>query len=152
MTHSQPRTAANESQPLPNRTTRLRLKPGALPTGYVDGAWWPRSVDLVAELPDLLALLKARLREISYLAYHPGEWAMTPASIIVGDRVVRLTRSRRQPRNTLEILGQSGTGIILLVVPPDAELGQASDIMSAASAPGDRSTTTGLLFSWRGYC
>jgi hypothetical protein len=27
------------------------LKPTALGTGYADGAWWPRSRDLVAELP-----------------------------------------------------------------------------------------------------
>ena len=30
---------------------RLRLKPKAPRTGYVDGAWWPRSHDLAAELP-----------------------------------------------------------------------------------------------------
>ena len=39
----------------PEHTPRLRLKPKAPLSGYVDGAWWPRSDDLAAELPDLLA-------------------------------------------------------------------------------------------------
>ncbi len=38
-------------------TPRLRLKPKAPQSGYVDGAWWPYSDDLTAELPDLLAVL-----------------------------------------------------------------------------------------------
>ncbi|WP_459956134.1 DUF5994 family protein, partial [Mycobacterium avium] len=28
---------------VPARTPRLRLKPKAPQSGYVDGAWWPRS-------------------------------------------------------------------------------------------------------------
>ena len=35
----------------PENTPRLRLKPKAPQSGYVDGAWWPRSDDLPAELP-----------------------------------------------------------------------------------------------------
>jgi hypothetical protein len=38
----------------PRLTLRLKLKPKAPTTGYVDGAWWPRSRDLSAELPALL--------------------------------------------------------------------------------------------------
>jgi len=41
----------------PRYTPRLRLKPKAPGTGYVDGAWWPHSRSLVEELPDLLAVL-----------------------------------------------------------------------------------------------
>src|SRR5690242_271557 len=39
----------------PPRALRLRLKPKAPTTGWVDGGWWPRSRDLAAELLDLLA-------------------------------------------------------------------------------------------------
>src|SRR2546423_14793772 len=34
----------------PRQTLRLSLKPKAPTTGYVDGAWWPWSSDLAAEL------------------------------------------------------------------------------------------------------
>ncbi|HVW42390.1 MAG TPA: DUF5994 family protein, partial [Amycolatopsis sp.] len=44
----------------PRPALRLRLKPKAPTTGYVDGAWWPRPRDLSAELPALLAVLAVR--------------------------------------------------------------------------------------------
>jgi hypothetical protein len=57
---------------LPDRSTRISLRddpapasrrsltPRAPRSGSVDGAWWPRSTDLVAELADLLALFAGR--------------------------------------------------------------------------------------------
>src|SRR6476620_7867264 len=36
---------------------RMSLKPADSTPGYVDGAWWPRSPDLVVEIPALLARL-----------------------------------------------------------------------------------------------
>ena len=50
---------ATESMTEPSRphSLRLRLKPKAPRTGYVDGGWWPRSRDLVAELPELAEIL-----------------------------------------------------------------------------------------------
>ncbi|WP_410639151.1 DUF5994 family protein [Amycolatopsis sp. lyj-346] len=44
-----------------SHSPRLRLKPKAPTTGYVDGAWWPTSRDLTAELPPILAVLAVRL-------------------------------------------------------------------------------------------
>lgn len=37
---------------------RLQLKPEGPTTGFVDGAWWPRSRDLAAELPSLATALR----------------------------------------------------------------------------------------------
>ena len=37
----------------PKQTPRLRLKPKAPHSGYVDGAWWPHTRNLSTELPDL---------------------------------------------------------------------------------------------------
>jgi hypothetical protein len=53
----------------PKNTPRLRLKPKAPATGYVDGAWWPHSDDLPIELPDLLAVLSVRLGPIDRVIY-----------------------------------------------------------------------------------
>ena len=145
MTPAEPRSAAGSPQPVPERAPRLRLKPRALATGCVDGAWWPRSIDLDAELPDLLAVLSVRLGRVSYVTYQTGEWASPPERFILGDRVIRLAAHRRQPRNTVEILGVGGTSVVLLVVPPGAEPDQAHSTMMAAAAPNNASTTTGLL-------
>ncbi|HUQ56340.1 DUF5994 family protein [Lentzea sp.] len=51
----------------------MRLRPKALTTGYVDGAWWPRSPDLTAGLPALLAVPAVRLGEISRVSYNLTE-------------------------------------------------------------------------------
>jgi hypothetical protein len=53
----------------PDYTPRLRLKPKAPRSGYVDGAWWPYSNDLLKELPDLLAVLSVRLGPIERVLY-----------------------------------------------------------------------------------
>src|ERR1700684_3652507 len=58
----------------PAQTPRLRLKPKAPQSGYVDGAWWPHSDELMAELPDLLSVLSVRLGPISRVMYNVNEW------------------------------------------------------------------------------
>jgi hypothetical protein len=62
----------------PDSTPRLRLKPKAPQTGYVDGAWWPHGDDLTKELPDLLAVLSVRLGAIDRVLYNLSEWAKHP--------------------------------------------------------------------------
>ena len=48
--------SALHSAPSDHEHLRLRLKPRGPVTGFVDGGWWPRSRDLAAELPALLAV------------------------------------------------------------------------------------------------
>jgi hypothetical protein len=114
-------------------------------TGYVDGAWWPWSDDLTNELPDLLAVLSVRLGRIDRVMYNLGEWATAPAKTKLGERVVRLDGYRRQPINTLEVLGVNHDRIVLLVVPPNTKSDRAHATMMAAAAPSDDSSVEGLL-------
>ena len=75
----------------PEHTPRLRLKPKAPQSGHVDGAWWPHSDDLAAELPDLLAVLSVRLGRIDRVLYNVNEWAKPPSrKLETGGRLVRL--------------------------------------------------------------
>ena len=48
----QDRTSVGRHPTPPQHTPRLRLKPEAPHSGYVDGAWWPRSDDLTTVLPE----------------------------------------------------------------------------------------------------
>ena len=41
-------------------SARVQLKPPTPATGRVDGAWWPRSLDLRAETPELLGATPGR--------------------------------------------------------------------------------------------
>ena len=102
----------------PEHTPRLRLKPKAPHTGYVDGAWWPHSDDLVNELPDLLAVLGVRLGTVDRVLYKVADWATAPAELVTDDGAVRLDGYRLQPPNTIEVLGRGGNRAVLLVVPP----------------------------------
>jgi hypothetical protein len=139
-----PPTAGRHPTP-PDYTPRLRLKPKAERTGYVDGAWWPWSDDLTKELPDLLAVLSVRLGPIERVLYNLGEWSTAPRKAMVGERMVRLDGYRHQPINTLEILGVSRGRILLLVVPPATDPDQAHATMMAAAVPNDDSSVEGLL-------
>ncbi|MGV0740685.1 DUF5994 family protein [Mycobacterium syngnathidarum] len=130
---------------VPARTPRLRLKPKAPQSGYVDGAWWPRSNDLSAELPDLLAVLSVRLGRIDRVLYHLNAWADAPRKLTTGGRAVRLDGYRLQPINTIEVLGLEGDRLTLLVIPPDTDVNDAHRTMMTAAQPHNAATVDGLL-------
>jgi hypothetical protein len=147
MTLSQDRIDVGQRSAPPEHTPRLHLKPKAPHSGYVDGAWWPHTDDLAAELPDLLAVLSVRLGRIDRVMYNLNEWAKPAAKLATGGRRVRLDGYRRQPRNTVEVLGLNRNRIVLLVVPPDADPDEAHAILMAAAAPSDDSTVASLLMT-----
>ncbi|WP_297593711.1 DUF5994 family protein [Mycobacterium sp.] len=125
--------------------TRLQLKPQAPRIGHVDGAWWPRSDDLPAELPDLIEMLSSRLGEIDCVTYNFNEWTETPAHFTAGERTVRLDGRHRQPSNTLEVRGADRSKIVLLVVPWYTAPDHAHAIVMSAAEPNDTSSLDSLL-------
>ncbi|SPM30677.1 DUF5994 family protein [Mycobacterium terramassiliense] len=136
--------AGNRHTP-PAHTPRLRLKAKAPQSGYVDGAWWPHSDDLTAELPDLLSVLSVRLGRIARVLYNMNDWATAPAKFATGGRTVRLDGYHRQPVNTVEVLGLNRSKIVLLVVSPHADPEQAHAIMMTAAGPSNAATVDSLL-------
>ena len=145
MTLQHGRGASDSSYAGPQNTPRLKLKPKAPTTGYVDGAWWPHSDELPVELPDLLAVLSVRLGPIDQVVYNFADWASAPVDFETGDRTVRLSGYQRHPDNTIEIIGLHGGKVVLLVVPARTEADHAHNILMAAAAPDDASTTDALL-------
>jgi hypothetical protein len=129
----------------PVHTPRLRLKPKAPESGFVDGAWWPHTDDLAAELPDLLAVLSVRLGPVDRFLYNMSEWPNSPEKLAMGGRTVRLDGYRLQPVNTVEVLGLHRETIVLLVVAPNADPEQAHTIMMTAAGPSDASNVASLL-------
>jgi hypothetical protein len=145
MTLGRRSSAAGWKHTPPENTPRLRLKPKAPITGYVDGAWWPHSDNLAAEIPDLLAVLSVRLGRIDRVIYNLAEWTKAPAKLQTDDGLIRLAGYHRQPVNTIEVLGLNRNKIVLLVVPPDTDPDRAHEAMMAAAAPDDASTIERLL-------
>ena len=145
MTLQMDNTNVARRQTPPVHTPRLRLKPKAPLSGYVDGAWWPHSDDLAAELPDLLAVLAVRLGPIDRVIYSLNEWAKAPKKLATDGRTVRLDGYRLQPVNTVEVLGLNCKKIVLLVVSPQAGPDQAHAIMMTAAGPNNALTVNSLL-------
>jgi Family of unknown function (DUF5994) len=141
----QDRTDVGRHPTPPEHTPRLRLKPKAPHTGYVDGAWWPRDDDLTTELPDLLAVLSVRLGAVARVTYNLAEWAEAPRKVPIGGRIIRLDGYHRQPPNTLGVLDAYGNKIVLLVVPVHTEPDHAYTIMTSAAVTDDASSVDTLL-------
>ena len=149
MAPTQARSDKGWHQPPPRETPRLRLKPKDVPTGRVDGAWWPHSADLAVEIPDLVAVLSVRLGQISDVLYKAAEWERAPVKMPIGGRSVRISAYHRQPDHTIEVLGLRGQRVVLLVVPADTEEHAAHDILMAAAAADDSATIDTLLATAR---
>jgi Family of unknown function (DUF5994) len=138
-------TDAGRRHTPPVHTPRLRLKPKAPRSGYVDGAWWPRSADLTAELPDLLSVLSVRLGPIGRVIYNVNEWNRPPTKFETAGRSVRLDGYRLQPFNTVEVVGFDHHKIVLLVVSPQADPDQAHATLMAAAGPENALPVDSLL-------
>src|SRR6202007_1922498 len=125
MTLRQGRGSTGSKHTPPEKTPRLRLKPKAPTSGYVDGAWWPHSDDLPIELPDLLAVLSVRLGPIDRVIYNLAEWVTPPRKLPTDGGVVRLAGYNRQPVSTIEVTGRNRSKIVLLVVPASTATAEA---------------------------
>jgi hypothetical protein len=124
---------------------RLKLKPKApTVTGYVDGAWWPRSRDLAEELPALLSVLAVRTGPIERMSYHLTEWDPPARTIVVDGALVHLGGYRTQPAHTVDLLA-ARMQVTLLVVPPDTEPEAAHRMLTAAGHRDNSDTVAHLL-------
>lgn len=109
---------------------RLRLKPQGHTGGWVDGAWWPRSRDLPAELPELAAGL-GRLERVSY---NISIWDVAlPRRAAVDGHRVRLEGFHSQHRHTVDVITTDQARLTLLVVPPESTPAAAQQLLATAS-------------------
>ncbi|WP_370964301.1 DUF5994 family protein [Amycolatopsis sp. cg9] len=131
---------------LSSRSPRLRLKPKAPATGYVDGAWWPASRDLTTELPSLLAVLAVRLSGIERVTFNLAAWPPTGRRLAFDGGDVRLEGFRSQHRDTVTVLGAwNRLRVTLLVVPPETGPELARHVLMTAAHRGNDDSAETLL-------
>jgi hypothetical protein len=123
----------------------LKLKPKAPATGYVDGAWWPRSLDLSTELPALLAVLAVRLGRIQRVSYNLTAWNTAPRRLQVEDQPVRLGGFHFQNPHTVDVFGLDGPRITLLIVPPGTIQATAHEVLMTAASRDNLDSIDKLL-------
>lgn len=157
-------TSGPHTQTPPRALLRLRLKPKAPATGFVDGAWWPRSRDLTTELAVLAEVLAVRLGRIERVTYALSAWDTAPRKVDLGDVRIRLEGFNYQDRNVVHVTGSSHGRISLLVVPPELtdpagrkalmtaghrdNTDQPEEILAAANIPAPRQSAEHSTQRW----
>jgi hypothetical protein len=82
-------TSTNVAASEPSRA-RISFRQPVSPAGYIDAAWWPRSRDLTAELPELMAVFWTADRNVDRISYNLTAWAPAPRRLTIEGRTVRL--------------------------------------------------------------
>jgi hypothetical protein len=123
---------------------RLVLEPTLSQTGVFDGAWWPRSTHIRAELPDLITALTAHLGRIVRVGLDAEAWDDVPRSVTVDGRVIRISWFPGTDRTISLSLGFQNH-FLLLVVPPETGAGAARTAMAGAAGRGNHASAAELL-------
>ncbi|GAA1547375.1 DUF5994 family protein [Streptomyces albidochromogenes] len=112
-------------------TALLRLQTTHSRVGALDGAWWPRSRDVTAELPALIQVLTAHLGPVTRVGLDADAWEEVPTRVIVDERVVHLD-SFPVGDDTVLITRGDKDHFALMVVPPDTAPDAAREAMTRA--------------------
>jgi hypothetical protein len=111
---------------------RLQLTPS--PTDeHDDGAWWPRSTQLTAELPDLVTGLSDRLGQLRLVGYHSTAWPQTPPQTEINGQTVELVGFTSDQPASVILVGNDGRHVSLTVIAPGADQQRAHDLMAKAA-------------------
>ncbi|GAB3209682.1 STAS domain-containing protein [Marinactinospora thermotolerans] len=102
----------------PPSVPRLRLHPVPGHSSVLDGGWWPRSGNPVAELPGLVLALDEYRGTVQRLELSATGWRSRPELLEVAGRAIRLSWSLSTPSDLLVAIGSTGARTRLLVVPP----------------------------------
>ena len=88
-----------------------------------DGAWFPRSRDLTAEVPELIAELERRDVRVERFTYALDAWLPVPRKIVVNGRIVRTGGFLSMNPLVVCLTWDGGARRAdLLVVPPETDV------------------------------
>lgn len=125
---------------------RLQLKPYRSASEHIDGAWWPRSMHLVDELPDLVASVSDRLGQVVMVGYRRNGWGEAPPLAEIAGHTIELLGFTSDERAIVILIGEDGRHLSLHVIRPDTSeevarhaLEEAQACAEAEVTPADRS-------------
>ncbi|ATW49610.1 DUF5994 family protein [Streptomyces xantholiticus] len=124
-------------------TALLRLETTHVREGILDGAWWPRSRDIGAELPSLITALTEHLGPLTRVGLDSTAWEELPTRLIIDDRVVHID-SFPVGDDTVLITRGDRDHFSLLVIPPDTAPDAARAAMARAVV-ADNATAEQIL-------
>ncbi|MFF1381307.1 DUF5994 family protein [Streptomyces sp. NPDC058308] len=113
---------------------RLRLTPPQGGPHRIDGAWWPRTNELVAELPVLLRALPHSWSRIIHVTVNGALWSDFPGRMLIANHVLHLHRATGLHAPATVCLLAPGRGRWdLVVVPPGTDEAEAMRLMATAT-------------------
>jgi hypothetical protein len=134
-------TASTGSSP-----TRSRLAlSDSFGLGPLDGAWWPRSRDLQAEVSALVDQYPKERGHIDRLLYSRPDWDSTPRKITAERGFVKLGGFPEDDSHLMVISLSSAKRVRLLVIPFDTDPTRAEALLRAASGAGNVTGAGDLL-------
>jgi hypothetical protein len=131
--------------PTPPAPPRLVLAPVRAGQAVLDGGWWPRSWDPVAELPGLVLALSAHYGTIRQLMLSSVTWDSHFRRLAVGEGVVRLGWFASVDPAVAIATTYDGDQIDLLVVPPRTATTPAEKAMTEAADPVNLTRAPAIL-------
>ena len=135
--------------PEPPTQPRLSLTAVRAARAVLDGGWWPRSRDPVAELPGLIIALNERYGPIRQLMLNSHSWDSHFRRLAVGTRAVRAGWFNTVDPGMLIATTERGDQIDLLVVPPEANAATAAIAMATAADPANQLHAPAILAASR---
>ncbi len=121
-------------------SNRLQLKPYRAVSEHIDGVWWPRSTNLVDELPGLVASLSGRLGQVVMVGYRRNGWHKTPTVAEIDGHTIELLGFTSDEEASVIVMGGNGRHITLHVIRPDIDEDAARQALDAVRAPAAPAT------------
>jgi hypothetical protein len=110
---------------------RLRVTPSRIPSEHIDGAWWPRSTQLAAELPALLSSLSERVGQVVGVGYRRDGWPDTPPQADIAGHPVQLLGFTSDEPASVIVIGHDGHHLTLHVIAPETSDQAAREALAA---------------------
>jgi hypothetical protein len=134
-----------QPEPVVAPAARLALKGDGATHGLLDGAWWPRSRDLLSELPALTAVLDPLWGRVTRIAVNAMYWPDIPHKIPVDGHIVKAGWFTEFDPHKLLLLSYGTGRWDLLIIPPETGAESAARLMAAASGQDGTSLTASEL-------
>jgi hypothetical protein len=113
--------------------TRLVLCERDHTRAAVDGAWWPKSLDLSVELPDLLTVFGIWIGAVRRVVYDPNLWLAAPTRLIHHNGIVSLNPYRLVFSDTIYLMGTHSRDAVLFVLSPSSTHEEARRLLGEVS-------------------
>ena len=118
----------------PTNSTRLTLCERDLSEAAVDGVWWPKSLDLSVELPDLVTVFNLWVGCVRRVVYDPTAWLPAPSRVIRRNEMVSLDPYRLVYSDTIYLKGTRSRDAVLFVLSPSSSSEDAQRLLCEVAA------------------